>query len=102
MPTLLNYKDLFREATLEDKLSFFQTLLNGKEDLTADLALALLKSVHKELSSTHHNYLAYKRYAGVIESLRYEMSDLLLQVVDAWNAGRTAKEIEWLADGVIK
>lgn len=98
-----NYRDLFRNTTIEDKLSLFQFLLEGKEDLTTDLALALLKTIHKELSSNHnHDHLAYKHYAGAIESLRYQQSDMLSRVVDAWRAGKTAKEIEWLSDGMIK
>lgn len=97
-----NYKELFRAAAEVDKLTLFQTLLDASE-LNAELALALLKTVHRHLSSGKpQTHLDYKRYAETIAALRFQRADLLKDVIDAWSMTKQAKEIEWLSDGVIK
>ena len=96
------YKDLFRAASIVEKLSLFQQLLEGSE-LYVDLALALLKAIHKQLSvDTTRDHLDYKRYAETIELLRYHRADMLKEVIDAWKAENPSEEVEWLSDGVIK
>lgn len=96
------YKDLFRPPTTGDKLNLFQLLFDSNE-INPDLALALLKVIHWELSREKSSDLsAYKQYAEVIEALRFHRLDMLQHIVDAWNAGRTAKDPEWLQNGKIK
>ena len=90
-------KNLFHSSTTSDKLTFFQLLLDARE-LSVDIALALLKIIHKELS-THHtpDRSVYKRYAETIESLRYQTSDLLRQVNSAWKTEQGITPEEWFA-----
>ncbi len=90
-----SYKDLFRTPTTADKLTLFQLLFDAKE-LTLDLALALLKIIHKELSIHQmRDRTVYKRYAEAIQSLRYHMSDVLRQIVNAWNTEQSNTPAEW-------
>jgi len=93
-----SYKDLFRTPTTADKLTLFQLLFDAKE-LTVDLALALLKIIHKELSiQQFRDRSVYKRYTEAIGSLRYYMSDMLQLVVIAWNTQQNMIPVEWFAD----
>ena len=95
-----NHKDLFRNSTTDDKLTFFQLLLDKKE-LTVDLTLALLKIIHSELKSDQYrDRSVYKRYAEAIESLRYHMMDMLQQVVDAWKNRQSVSTTpaDWFPD----
>ncbi len=97
-----NYRELFRAASIVDKLVLFQYLLESSE-LYVDLALALLKAIHKQLSlGKSHDHIEYKRYAETIELLRYHRADMLKEVIDAWRAENPSSEVEWLSDGVIK
>ena len=96
MSTSSSYKDLFRTPTTEDKLSLFQKLLDAREDMTVDLALALLKVIHEELSSDQSDDRSvYKRYAKEIESLRFRIPGALQQVVGNWNKQRGGSPPEW-------
>jgi len=93
---------LFRRPSVTDKLNFFKMLFESSE-INTDLALALLKVIHRELGNEQtRDRSAYKRYAETIESLRYHKADMLKQIVDAWNDSRTKKDPDWLSDGVIK
>ncbi|GAB1471278.1 hypothetical protein MASR2M66_21560 [Chloroflexota bacterium] len=93
---------LFRRPSVTDKLNFFKMLFESSE-IHTDLALALLKVIHRELGNEQtRDRSAYKRYAETIESLRYHKADMLKQIVDAWNDSRTKKDPDWLSDGVIK
>ena len=84
MPTSSNHKELFRTSNTKDKLTLFQILFDA-QILTVDLSLALLKIIHRELSADkEYDRSLYKRYAESIETLRYYMSDVLQQVVNAW------------------
>jgi len=85
MPTITSkHKDLFRTPTTEDKLTFFQLLMDANE-LTVTVSLALLKIIHGELKSNQYpDGSVYKRYAESIESLRYHMLDTLQLVVATW------------------
>lgn len=78
-------------------------MLFESSEIHTDLALALLKVIHRELGNEQtRDRSAYKRYAETIESLRYHKADMLKQIVDAWNDSRTKKDPDWLSDGVIK
>lgn len=95
-------KEFFRQPSVIDKLNFFQLLFESSE-INTDLALALLKVIHRELGREQtRDRSAYKRYAETIETLRYHKSEMLKQVVDAWNAGKSSKDPEWLSDGIIQ
>ena len=97
-----NYRELFRAASIVEKLALFQSMLEASE-LYVDLALALLKAIHKQLSlEKSSNHIEYKRYAETIELLRYHRADMLKEVIDAWKAENPLAEVEWLSDGVIK
>lgn len=97
-----NTRELFREASIVDKLALFQYLLEGSE-LYVDLALALLKAIHKQLSlDPSRGHIEYKRYAETIELLRYHRADMLKEVIDAWKAENLSEEVEWLSGGVVK
>ncbi len=97
-----NYRELFRAASIVEKLTLFQNLLEGSE-LYIDLALALLKAIHRQLSlEKSSDHINYKRYAETIELLRYHRADMLKEVIDAWKAENPSEEVEWLSDGVIK
>jgi len=99
MPKISNFKELFRNATIKDKLTLFQDLLDGQEDLNPDLALALLKIIHKDLSVHQtRDRTSYKRYAEVIESFRFRMPGLLKQVADSWKANQNNAPSEWFSE----
>jgi hypothetical protein len=84
MPISSNHKELFRTSTTRDKLTLFQLLLDAKM-LTADISLALLKVIHRELSADmEYDRSLYKNYAISIAALRYHMDDVLQHVVDTW------------------
>ena len=97
MPISSNRKDLFSNPTTADKLILFQSLLDINA-LTVDLSLALLKVIHRELS-VHQNSdrSGYKRYAQVIESLRYHMADIFQDVVNKWDTRGITAPMEWFS-----
>lgn len=98
------YKEFFRIPSVVDKLRLFQFLFESSE-INTDLALALLKIVHRELGDDRFpDRSAYKKYAGMIEALRYYKKDMLNQIVDTWNKekGILPNDPEWLSDGKIK
>lgn len=99
MPISSSYKDLFQIPVTEDKLILFQLLLDTNT-LTADITLALLKVIHKELS-VHQNRdrSVYKHYAEAIASLEHHIPEMLQQVVDAWNPRRVTPPEEWFSHG---
>jgi hypothetical protein len=86
-----NHQGLFRKPTTEDKLTFFNSLLNSNELDNNDLTLALLKIIHGELKDSHRQeHSMYKKYARAIESLRHQKFSTLQQVVDAWRKAQPA------------
>jgi len=94
------HKDLFRTPTTDDKLSLFELLLNANE-LSFSLTLALMKIIHRELRNNENDDRSvYKRYAELIEALRYHMLDTLQLVVATWkNYQSTATTpAEWFSD----
>ncbi|MCZ2127309.1 MAG: hypothetical protein LC099_05990 [Anaerolineales bacterium] len=96
-----SYKKFFRAPTSADKLDLFQTLSDLNE-INPDLAFALLKIVHAELSAAQGEDSAYKQYAKTIAFLRHRRGEMLRYVSDIWDAERTAELPDWLKDGVIK
>jgi hypothetical protein len=97
MPTIISkHSELFRDPTAEDKLALFRSLLDAKEDMTVDVALALLKTIHQELSSDQlDDRSLYKRYAEEIEALRFRSPAALQQVVNSWNLQKVTEPPEW-------
>lgn len=93
-----NRRDLFKNSTIKDKLNLFQLLFETKS-LTADLALALLTIIHQELNDHQKpDRTVFKRYAEAIESLRFNVPDLLQQIVDGWKAHQNVTPEEWFSD----
>ncbi len=93
-----NRKDLFRNSTIGDKLNLFQLLLDAKE-LSADLALALLKIIHDELNNHQKpDRTVFRRYAEMVASLRYHVPELFQQVVEDWKTHQSALPVEWFDD----
>ena len=93
-----NRRDLFKNSTIKDKLNLFQLLFETKS-LTADLALALLKIIHQELNDHQKpDRTVFKQYAEAIESLRFNVPDLLQQIVDGWKAHQNVTPEEWFSD----
>jgi hypothetical protein len=89
--------DLFRTPATADKLTLFRDLLDT-DALTADLTLALLKVIHRELSiHQNHDRSVYKRYAEAIELLRYHMADMLQDVVTKWDSRGITAPMEWFS-----
>jgi len=108
MPIITSkHKDLFRNPTTEDKLTLFGLLLDANE-LTVNLTLALLKSIHGELKNNQNSDRSlFKRYAEVIESLRYRMLDTFQLAVIAWKHYQSASTTittppEWFPDNKIE
>ncbi|MBI3161767.1 MAG: hypothetical protein HYZ23_04625 [Chloroflexi bacterium] len=92
------YKKFFRAPVTADKLALFQSIFEARE-MTAHLALALLKVIHRELSANRNSDpILYKRYAGTIESVRHNTPDILREVVLVWNSQQSAAPEEWFAD----
>ena len=97
MPISSRLTELFRTPSTADKLTLFRSLLDTNA-LTVDLTLALLKDIHRELSiRQNHDRSVYKHYAESIESLRYHMSDVLHQVVNAWDTRGITAPMEWFS-----
>lgn len=98
---LSSKKDLFHLPTPLDKLAFFRSLLEA-EEMHTDLALALLKSIHKELGAKRtQERRAYKRYAEAVASLNHHKADVFKQVVDAWNAAQSGIPAEWFSNAAL-
>jgi hypothetical protein len=92
-----SHKELFRLPTVIDKLAFFRSLLDD-EEMHADLALALLKMTHQDLSKKQTSERsAYRRYAETVASLRHRKADMLRQVVTAWQDGQRSIPPEWFS-----
>jgi len=79
------YSKLFYIPTAKDKLSLFHVLLEAKEEMTSDIALALLKPIHRELSTSRADDLSvYKHYAEEIAAFQFHDPMMLQQVVLNW------------------
>jgi hypothetical protein len=99
-----NHRDLFRTPTTEDKLNLFQLLLDAHE-LNVNLSLSLLKITHGEVKSNQRrDHSLFKRYAEVIESLRYYNLDTFQLVMAAWKNHQKTPSTpkEWFPDDSAK
>lgn len=92
-----SHKDLFRSSTTADKLTLLNVLSDAK-DLKTDIALALLKIIHKELCiHQSRDRSGYKRYAEAIESLRYHTPTMLHELLTAWDTRGITAPMEWFS-----
>lgn len=74
-------------------------LFEGSE-LNHDLALALLKVIHKELgNSPAAEGSVYKQYAGMIQLLQYYQPEMLQKVVNTWKMKNSSAPDEWFDHG---
>lgn len=90
-----NHRDLFRNSTIADKLNLFQLLFDTKA-LTTDLTLALLKIIHDDLNNHQKpDRTVFRRYAGMVASLHYQIPDMLQQVVEGWKTHQDTLPAEW-------
>src|SRR5262245_48975280 len=84
MPLSASHHDLFHQSNAADKIALFQDLVQS-QDLNADEALALMKSIHTELEQPQgHDRSVYASYAHMMESLHHEMPDVHQHVVENW------------------
>lgn len=88
-----SHQDLFHQPNAAEKISFVRSLMDSHE-LNADVALALLKSIHTELAQPQAEKRSlYASYARMMTSLQHEMPDVHQHVVDNWQApGRVEPE----------
>jgi hypothetical protein len=92
-----NHKDLFQRPTTSDKLTLLNILLDAK-DLNVNLALALLKIIHKELCiHQSRDRSGYKRYADAIASLHYYTPTMLQEIITAWDTRGITAPMEWFS-----
>ncbi len=85
-----SHHDLFHQPSTAEKISFVRSLLETG-DLNADVAMALLKSIHSELAQPRgKNHSLYASYARMMASLQHEMPDVHQHVVTNWQAPRGA------------
>ncbi len=99
-----SHQNLFRVPATADKLSFLRLLFDADE-LNVELTFAMLRVIHRELGNRQtSDRSVYKTYARAIQSLRHHKADMLEEVVATWEADKekSAKDPEWLADGLIK
>src|SRR5215216_6267278 len=90
-----SHQDLFHQPSATEKISFVRSLMDSHE-LNADVALALLKSIHAELAQPQpqgQNRSLYASYARMMTSLQHEMPDVHQHVVENWQVpGRVELE----------
>src|SRR6185503_12931905 len=92
-----SHQDLFRQPSAAEKISLVRSLMDTG-DLNADVATALLKSIHSELAQPQsQNHSLYASYARLMQSLQHEMPEVHQQVVATWQAARRAEteDISW-------
>jgi hypothetical protein len=90
MSTSSSHHDLFHQPGPADKISFVRSL-KETGDLNADVAMALLKSIHSELAQPQgQDHSIYASYARLMASLQHEMPDVHQHVVRNWQAPRRA------------
>src|ERR1044071_6694439 len=88
MPISSSHHDLFHQSNAADKISLFQSLLES-QDLSADEATALVKSIHTELEQPEgHDRSVYESYVHMMEDLNHNMSEVHQQVVASWQQPR--------------
>jgi pilus assembly protein FimV len=81
-----SHHDLFHQPSPAEKMSFVRSLIETG-DLKADVAMALLKSIHSELAQPQgQDHSLYAGYARLMASLQHEMPDVHEHVVANWQA----------------
>src|SRR5689334_20037834 len=84
MTSSSNHQDLFHQASAAEKISLVQSLMETGE-LNANVAMALLKSIHSELAQPQGNDPSlYANYARLMASLNHKMPDVHQHVVTNW------------------
>ena len=82
------HQDLFHQPSAAEKISFVRSLMETG-DLHADVAVALLKSIHTELADPQgQDHSSYASYARMIASLQHKMPDVHQHVLANWQASR--------------
>lgn len=88
MPMSSTHQDLFHQPNAAEKISFVRSLMEAG-DLHADVAMALLKSIHTELANPQaQDHSSYANYARMMASLQHTMPDVHQHVVANWRASR--------------
>src|ERR1044071_2276202 len=83
-----SHQELFRQPSAAEKISFVRSLMETG-DLHADVAMALLKSIHTELTDPQgQDHSSYASYARMMASLQHKMPDVHQHVVENWQASR--------------
>ena len=81
-----SHHDLFHQPSPAEKISFVRSLIETG-DLNADVAMALLKSIHSELAQPQgQDHSLYASYARLMASLQHDMPDVHQHVVTNWQA----------------
>lgn len=88
VPISRDHRELFRIPNTLDKLNLLQYLAGG-QDLTSDLALALINIIRAELEHPQkQTSSAYRRYSEVTASLHRQMPEVYEQMATAWQQRR--------------
>src|SRR5690349_16216612 len=91
MPISSSHQDLFHQASAAEKISLVQSLMESGE-LNANVAMALLKSIHSELAQPQgQDHSLYATYARLMASLNHQMPDVHQHVVTHWQAQQRAR-----------
>src|SRR6266498_3806400 len=90
-----SHQDLFHQPGAAEKISFVRSLMETG-DLNADVAVALVKSIHTELAQPQgQDHSSYASYARMMASLQHNLPDIHEHVVTNWKApGRVRAEPE--------
>src|SRR6185436_13433723 len=97
-----SHHDLFHQSNAADKISLLQSLLQS-QDLNADEATALVKSIHTELEQPQgHDRSVYESYAHMMEALHHNMPEVHQQVVANWQPPRHITEAIESADELVE
>jgi hypothetical protein len=84
MSTIENSKELFRQTTITEILSMFQSLLDAL-DIQPEEALALAGAIHAGLRNPQGlDGFAYARYAQAMALLNHHMPEVHQHVVANW------------------
>src|SRR5258706_10994476 len=98
MPLSSSHHDLFHQSNAADKISLVQSLLQAN-DLNADEALALVKSIHEELAQPEgHDGSVYASYAHMMEALRHVLPETHQQMMATLQAPDKADAKDESAD----
>ncbi|MBK9924464.1 MAG: hypothetical protein IPP66_04150 [Anaerolineales bacterium] len=84
MSTVENKKELFRQTTIAEIISMFQSLLDAL-DIQPEEALALAGAIHAGLRNPQGmDRVAYARYAQAMALLNHHLPDVHQHVVTNW------------------